>query len=95
MNALRSYISSFLSSFIQFYFDRICNGLPGASLISETCTMTYTANVTGSWIVALQVEDFESSLSTVPLSSTAIQFMVIVFAVSNNCTTGMDTMIYL
>lgn len=57
--------------------------------------MTYTATITGAWIVALQIEDFESSQSTIPLSSTAVQFLVVVLAISSNCTTGMDTMIHL
>ena len=50
--------------------------------------MTYTANKTGYWVVALKVEDFEFSADTKPLSGTSIQFLVIVIAKTDKCTKG-------
>ena len=77
----------FSLSFIHFCVNRVCNGLPGASLNSQTCTMNYTATTTGFWVVALKIEDFEFAWQTTPLSGVSIQFMVIVYSITNNCTT--------
>lgn len=80
-----------VSIFSSYYFmlfnllktNRVCNGLPGAYLDSETCTMNYTAAVVGSWVVALKIEDFQQAWQTVPLSGTSLQFIVTVQSNTN------------
>ena len=63
----------------------ICNGFPGAILDSHSCTIYYEA-VRGSGFnaVALMIEDFISG-SLHPLSSVALQFLVLVVSSSNPC----------
>ena len=63
----------------------ICNGFPGAQLDSSTCNITYTANRgTGFNAVALMIEDFMPG-STQPMSSVALQFLVLVVASNEPC----------
>ena len=55
-----------------------CGGFPGALLDNDTCTLTYTANG-GMEVnaVAIMIEDFMPG-STRPMSSVALQFVVLV-----------------
>ena len=63
----------------------ICNRFPGAQLNSSSCTLTYTANRgTGFNAVALMIEDFMPG-STQPMSSVALQFLVLVIASNEPC----------
>ena len=63
----------------------ICNKFPGAQLNSTSCTLTYTANRgTGYNAVALMIEDFMPG-STQPMSSVALQFLVLVVASNDPC----------
>ena len=63
----------------------ICDRFPGAQLNSASCTITYTANRgTGYNAVALMIEDFMSG-STQPMSSVALQFLVLVVASNEPC----------
>ena len=63
----------------------ICNRFPGAELNSSSCTITYTANRgTGYNAVALMIEDFMPG-STQPMSSIALQFLVLVVASNEPC----------
>lgn len=48
--------------------------------------MSYTATSISYSVVALKIEDFESSSQTTPLSGTSIQFLVIVTSKTGNCT---------
>ncbi|XP_052794287.1 uncharacterized protein LOC128227619 isoform X2 [Mya arenaria] len=54
----------------------ICGQFPGADLNEKTCTMSYKATQRGIFAVALQIEDFASTESTVPFSSIPLQFLV-------------------
>ena len=64
----------------------ICNGIPGATLDSQTCTISYTANQgTGYKPVALAIEDFVTASSSTPLSKVVLQFLVFVFTSSQSC----------
>ena len=59
----------------------ICNKLPGAILDSSSCTITYTANHgTGIKAVAIMIEDYAPGSPHRPLSSVALQFLVMVFS---------------
>ena len=63
----------------------ICSGFPGAVLDSNTCTITYTANRgTGFKAAAIMIEDFIPG-SNSPMSSVALQFLVLVFSSSSSC----------
>ena len=63
----------------------VCNRFPGAILDSDTCTFTYVANRgTGLNAVAIMIEDFLPG-SSVPLSSVALQFLVLVFSSNESC----------
>ena len=54
----------------------VCNGIPGAVLDPDSCTITYSANFgTGVKVAAIMVEDF-GPCSFLPLSSVAHQFAV-------------------
>ncbi|CAF4098017.1 unnamed protein product, partial [Adineta steineri] len=66
----------------------VCNGVPGASLTPENCTIVFTLTMAGWYAVAaLQIEDFYSSTSTTPMSSVPIQFLFYGYgAPLDNCT---------
>ena len=68
----------------------VCNGIPGAVLDSDTCTITYEANKgTGYKAVALTMEDFTTDDLIVPLSKVGLQFLVYVFSSSDqSCSTS-------
>ena len=69
----------FLASFLRFdlsKMNRVCNGLPGAYLDNQACTMNYTTTAVGLWVVALKIEDFQYASDTVPLSGISLQFIV-------------------
>jgi len=64
----------------------ICNKFPGAVLDSFSCTITYTANKgTGLKAVAIMMEDYAPGLPYRPLSSVALQFLVLVFNSTQSC----------
>ena len=55
----------------------VCNSIPGAVLDPDSCTMTYRAIYgTGVKAVAVMIEDFYLTCSSLPLSSVAHQFLV-------------------
>ena len=63
----------------------ICNQFPGAELDPHTCTISYEANRgTRYWAAALMIEDFTPE-SSQPLSSVALQFLVLVFPSNDPC----------
>lgn len=56
----------------------VCQAFPGAVLDSTSCSITYHTNqVVGYRVAAIMIEDFIPE-STSPLSSTALQFLVLV-----------------
>ena len=64
----------------------ICNQFTGAILDTNTCTITYTANYgTGIKAVAIMIEDYAPGSSHHPLSSVALQFLVLVYSSSQSC----------
>ena len=64
----------------------ICGGIPGATIDSSSCTITYTANQgTGYKAVALSIEDFAPSDLSTPLSKVNLQFLVFVFSSNELC----------
>ena len=66
----------------------ICNKFPGAVLDSSLCTITYTANYgTGIKAVAIMIEDYAPGSPHHPLSSVALQFLVMVFSSFQPCST--------
>ena len=63
----------------------ICDRFPGAQLNSSSCTLTYTADQgDGFNAVALMIEDFMPG-SIQPMSSVALQFLVLVVASTEPC----------
>ena len=63
----------------------ICGGFPGAGLDPDSCSFTYTANQgVGFRAAAIVIEDFLPG-STVPMSSVALQFLVLVFNSTRPC----------
>jgi len=66
----------------------VCNKFHGAVLDSASCTITYTANRrTGLKVVAIMIEDYAPGSLNHPLSSVALQFLVLVFDSSQVCST--------
>ena len=68
---------------------RICGAPPHTLLDFYTCTITYTANTTLPWVIALKIEDFETSLPEKALSGTSLQFIVKVYRDTSPCKTRM------
>jgi hypothetical protein len=67
----------------------VCNGVPGANLIQNNCTIVFTLTVANLYAaVALQIEDFYNSAATVPMSSVPLQFLFYGYpAPTGSCTT--------
>ncbi|XP_052795625.1 sushi, von Willebrand factor type A, EGF and pentraxin domain-containing protein 1-like [Mya arenaria] len=63
----------------------VCNAFANAILDQTACTISYSARQGGYFAVALQIEDFANTASTVPLSSIPLQFLVHVITCSG-CT---------
>ena len=64
----------------------VCNQFTGAILDTNTCTITYTANYgTGIKAVAIMIEDYAPGSPHRPLSSVALQFVVLVNYSSQSC----------
>ncbi|XP_071964990.1 uncharacterized protein [Antedon mediterranea] len=67
----------------------VCNGFPNAFLEESTCTFRYEAKYTVGWyVVALMIEDFAEPLSTTPLSTVPLQFLVNVFSNEGLCSSA-------
>ncbi|RNA32367.1 integrin beta A [Brachionus plicatilis] len=54
----------------------VCNSAPGVLLDQENCTITFTPEEEGFYVVALQIEDFYNATDDLPLSSIPLQFML-------------------
>ena len=68
-----------------------CDKFPGAILDSYTCTITYTANnETGIYAVAIMIEDYAPGSPYHPLSSVALQFLVLVYSSYQPCSSQID-----
>ena len=66
----------------------ICNKFPGAVLDSVSCSINYTANYgTGIKAVAIMIEDYAPGSPQRPLSSVALQFLILVYYSSQPCYT--------
>ncbi|CAF1498527.1 unnamed protein product [Adineta ricciae] len=66
----------------------VCNGVPGATLIENNCTIIFNLTMANAYAaVLLQIEDYFNSLSTVPMSSTPLQFLFYGYSPISNCTT--------
>ena len=64
----------------------VCNQLTGATLATNTCTITYTANYgTGIKAVAIMIEDYAPGSPHRPLSSVALQFLISIYYSSQSC----------
>ncbi|CAF4137824.1 unnamed protein product [Rotaria socialis] len=66
----------------------ICNTFPRATLITDNCTMSYTASAVGFWAVSLMMEDYEFTWKKNFLSATFLQFLVQVYTSSSTCIVG-------
>ncbi|CAF1422330.1 unnamed protein product [Adineta ricciae] len=54
----------------------VCQGVPNATLFGDNCTIVFTLSVPYQYaVVALQIEDYYNSASTIPISSTPLQFL--------------------
>jgi hypothetical protein len=66
----------------------ICVGVPGAILINDNCTLVFTLyNVSTFYAVALQIEDYFTQTSTIPMSSVPIQFLFYSYVAPSRCST--------
>lgn len=66
----------------------LCNGVPGANLIQNNCTIVFTLTVANYYAgVALQIEDFYTNSTTTPMSSVPLQFLFYGYANPGGCTT--------
>ncbi|CAF1002973.1 unnamed protein product [Didymodactylos carnosus] len=65
----------------------VCQSLPNSTLFSpnNNCTLLFQEATIGYYAVALQIEDFYTSSSVVPLSSVPLQFLIYIYAPSNSC----------
>lgn len=55
----------------------VCRSFPNATLDTDGCTLTYgDVTQSGTYAVALQIEDFYDWNDTIPLSSVPLQFLV-------------------
>ena len=68
----------------------VCNQLSGATLDANTCTITYTNFRTESVVVAIMIEDFATGSPSRPLSSVALQFVIMVYSSSQSCPSQTD-----
>ncbi|UJR24420.1 hypothetical protein I4U23_005796 [Adineta vaga] len=66
----------------------ICEGVPGAKLIPENCTIVFTLTTPGWYAgVALQIEDYFTSTSPTPMSSVPLQFLFYGYPAPTGCST--------
>ncbi|XP_071124630.1 integrin beta-like protein C [Mytilus edulis] len=64
----------------------VCQALNGSYLDESSCVLSYNATSSLGWYaVALQIEDFQKSSDTVPLSSVPLQFLIVVAKSSESC----------
>ena len=89
MNVPRLYTHLFSAFAIVPYPDSVCDAPPDASLDEQNCIIKYTPTTPISWVIALQIEDFERSSPTVALSSSSLQFIVQVYLDASTCQTRM------
>ena len=65
-----------------------CNGVPGAVLFPNNCTIVFTLTApTWYYAVALQIEDFFNSTITTPMSSVPLQFLFYCYPAPVGCST--------
>ena len=70
----------------------VCNQFTEAILDSDTCTIIYTANNgTGIYAVAIMIEDYAPGSPHHPLSSVALQFLVLVYSSNQSCSSQLDS----
>ena len=62
----------------------VCGWFPGASLNSETCTITYSGSRTGLLAASVMIEDYAPGTSY-RLSSVGLQFLVYIVHFSGSC----------
>ena len=61
--------------------------LPTYTLHSDNCTLVFTLTSTTYYAVALQIEDYYNSTSTIPMSSVPIQFLFYGRSAPSGCST--------
>jgi hypothetical protein len=67
----------------------ICNVLPNSNVEADSCILNFDTsglNVNALYGVSLQIEDYASQNSSIPISSTPLQFLIHVIKSTNNCT---------
>ncbi|UJR17320.1 hypothetical protein I4U23_004215 [Adineta vaga] len=66
----------------------VCNGVPGALLISNNCTLQFTLTIANMFVaVAIQIEDYYNNAATTPMSSVPLQFLFYGYPIPSGCTT--------
>ncbi|CAF3566661.1 unnamed protein product [Rotaria sp. Silwood1] len=66
----------------------VCNGVPGAVLYSNNCTIVFTLTLANMYVaVALQIEDYYTSTSSTPMSSVPLQFLFYGYDTPSGCST--------
>ncbi|CAF1317920.1 unnamed protein product [Rotaria sp. Silwood1] len=66
----------------------VCNGVPGAVLYNDNCTLVFTLTQSAKYVaVALQIEDYYTSTSSSPMSSVPLQFLFYGYLAPSGCST--------
>lgn len=66
----------------------ICNGVPGALLFENNCTLRFTLTLAARYAaVALQIEDYYDTAATAPMSSVSVQFLFYGYTAPGVCST--------
>ena len=66
----------------------VCNGVPGAVLFEENCTLVFTLATTNLYYaVAMQIEDYYNASYTTPMSSVPLQFLFYGYTEPTGCKT--------
>ena len=67
----------------------VCNGVPGAQLFQNNCTLVFTLTQANKYAaVALQIEDYYNSAATTPMSSVGLQFLFYGYTTPGGCSTS-------
>ncbi|CAF1012640.1 unnamed protein product [Rotaria sp. Silwood1] len=66
----------------------VCNGVPGAVLYNDNCTLVFTLTLANMYVaVALQIEDYYTSISSFLMSSVPLQFLFYGYDTPSGCST--------
>jgi len=66
----------------------VCNGIPGAVLFPNNCTLRFSLVTVNFYAAAaLQIEDYYDTVTTTPMSSVSLQFLFYGYSTPGGCST--------